>query len=111
MMKGMADRGLSPRTIQYTRAILRRALGQALKWGLVTRNVATLVDPPSVPRAEFRALTPQEARCFLDAVQGDRLEALYTVAVALGLRQGEALGLRWEDVDLDRGELRVGARW
>ena len=72
---------------------------------LFSRNAAALVDPPSVPCPEFRALTPQEARRFLDAVKGDRLEALYAVAVALGLRQGEALGLTW--VELDRGELRV----
>lgn len=99
--------GLSPRTVQYLRAVLRRALGQALKWGLVARNVATLVDPPRMERPQLRALTPDESRRFLDAVRGDRLEALYAVALALGLRQGEALGLRWQDVDLDAGELRV----
>jgi integrase len=99
--------GLSPRTVQYLRAILRRALGQALKWGLVARNVVTLVDSPRVRRPEVEPFTPDQARAFLAAVQGDRLEALYTVAVALGLRQGEALGLRWADVDLDAGTLRV----
>lgn len=78
--------GLSPRTVQYLRAILRRALGQALKWGLVSRNVATLVDPPKGRRAEVRPLTPEQARRFLEAAKGDRLEALYSVAVALGLR-------------------------
>src|SRR5262249_46507331 len=92
---------------QYLRAILRRALGQALKWGLVNRNVATVVDPPSVPRPEMQALTPEQARAFLDAVRGDRLQVLYTVALSLGLRQGEALGLRWQDVDLEAGTRRV----
>jgi integrase len=52
-------------------------------------------------------LTPEQARLFLGSVRGDRLEALYTVGLALGLRQGEILGLRWSDVDLDGGELRV----
>jgi integrase len=99
--------GLAPRTVQYQRAVLRRALGQALKWGLVNRNVATLVDPPSVPRGEMQSLTLEQAKHFLDTVRGDRQEALYTVALSLGLRQGEALGLRWEDVDLDNGSLRV----
>ena len=99
--------GLSPRTVQYLHAILRRSLGQALRWGLVTRNVATLVDPPRIRRTEVRPLTPDQARAFLEAVQGDRLEALYTVALAIGLRQGEALGLRWDDVDLDAGTLTV----
>src|SRR5260370_12756259 len=55
---------------------------------------------PRARRAEVRPFTPDEARAFLVAVQGDRLQALYTVALALGLRQGEALGLRWPDVDL-----------
>jgi integrase len=104
---GASGQGLSPRTVQYARATLRRALGQALKWGLVARNVATLVEPPKSRRAEVQPLTEEEARALLAAARGDRLEALYAVAITLGLRQGELLGLRWEDVDLDRGVLRV----
>jgi len=104
---GEAGTGLSPRTVQYARATLRRVLGQALKWGLVTRNVATLVEPPKSRRAEVQPFTEEEARALLAAARGDRLEALYAVALTLGLRQGELLGLRWEDVDLDRGVLRV----
>jgi integrase len=65
------------------------------------------VDPPRVRRPEIHPLTPEQARTFLDAARGDRLEALYSVALAIGLRQGEALGLRWEHIDLDGGELRV----
>jgi integrase len=99
MMNQKLASGLSPRTVQYLRAVLRRALGQALKWGLVARNVATLVDPPRVVQAEIRPLDPDEARRFLAAVRGDRLEALYAVALALGLR--------WQDIDLDAGVLHV----
>ncbi len=99
--------GLAPATVLQLRAVLRKALGQALRWGLVGRNVAALVDPPRMQRAEIQPFTPEQARTFLPAVQGDRLEALYTVAVALGLRQGEALGLHWQDVDLEAGTLRV----
>ncbi len=99
--------GLAPRTVHHLRAILRRALNQAHRWGLVPRNVATLVDPPRVPRYEVRPMSPVQARAFLDAARGDRLEALYTVALAVGLRQGEALGLRWDDVDLEAGNLTV----
>jgi integrase len=73
----------------------------------VTRNVATLVEPPKSRRTEVQPFTEQEARTLLAAAQGDRLEALYAVALTLGLRQGELLGLRWEDLDLDRGVLRV----
>ena len=100
-------KGLSPRTVQYLRAVLRKALNQALKWGLVTRNVATLVDSPRVERAEIKPLFPQEAQRFLQAIQGDRLEALFSTALAMGLRQGEALGLRWHDIDWDSRLIRV----
>src|SRR3954452_10022857 len=63
--------GLSARTVQYMRAVLRRALGQALKWGLVGRNVATLVDGPRSTRPEVRPLSSGQARQLLDAVRGD----------------------------------------
>lgn len=99
--------GLAPQTVHHLRAILRAALGDAAKWGLVVRNAADLVDPPRVPHEEFRPLAPAEAQALLEAVKGNRLEALYSVALALGLRQGEALGLRWQDCDLEVGTLRV----
>jgi len=99
--------GLSPRTVQYQRAILRRSLNQALRWGLVPRNIATLVDAPRVIRQEVQPLSPVDARRLLVQVQKDRLAALYSVALAVGLRQGEALGLHWQDVDLDNDTLRV----
>ncbi|MEA2512758.1 MAG: hypothetical protein QOJ59_2245 [Thermomicrobiales bacterium] len=107
MMNEQLASGLSPRTANYTRSILRSALNQAVRWGHVARNVAKLTDPARERRTEVRPLTPEQARAFLDAARGHRLEALFTVALAIGLRQGEALGLRWEDVDLDAGLLRV----
>lgn len=82
-------------------------VGQEMKWGLVTRNVATLVEPPRVPRHEMRFLSPAGARTLLAAAGRERLEALYTVDLALGLRQGESLGLRWEDVDFAANTLRI----
>jgi len=69
--------------------------------------VAKLVDGPRVERFEGKTLIPEQARQFLDTAKGERLEALYTVALSLGLRMGEALGLRWQDVDLDRRTLTV----
>jgi len=66
-----------------------------------------LVEPPRVERFAIRPLSPAEATKLLDTVRGDRLEALYRVALSLGLRQGEALGLRWQDIDLDARTLRV----
>ncbi|HHY38438.1 MAG TPA: hypothetical protein GX507_05870 [Clostridia bacterium] len=79
--------------------VLRKALNQAVKWGLVPRNVVALVDPPRVPKKEFRPLTPEEAVKFLEAAAEDRFHALYVLAIACGLRLGELLGLRWEDLD------------
>ncbi|MHB8619646.1 MAG: site-specific integrase [Chloroflexota bacterium] len=90
------------------RDILRTALNDGAKWNLVARNVAGLVDPPRVPeRDDVEGLSPGQAKKLLDAVKGDRLEALYSVALAVGLRQGEALGLRWEDLDLATGTISV----
>lgn len=96
----LAD-GLSASTIQRIRATLRRALNQALKWELVSRNVAALANAPKATRPHFDPLTPDQARALIAAARGDRLEALYHLVLSTGLRSGEALGLRWEDVDLD----------
>jgi len=99
--------GLSTRTVQYMHAVLRSAYSRAVKWHLVTENPAKLADAPTVHRVEIQPLTPEEARVFLEAARGDRLEALYSVGLAVGLRPGESLGLRWADVDLDMRVLRV----
>lgn len=107
LCKGDGSVKLSPRTVQYLHAIIRAALDQALADGAVSRNVAKLTKAPTVKRHRIQPLTPDEARRFLDAVRDDRNGALYTVAVALGLRLGEALGLRWQDTDLEAGMLRV----
>ena len=107
LMNRKLKEGLSPASVRHMHAVIRRALGQAYKWELVPRNVATLVRPPRVSRYEARTLSSEEAAAFLEAIKGDRLEALYIVAVALGLRRGEALALRWQDVGLEAGTLRV----
>lgn len=98
---------LAPRTIQYMHSVLRAALNQAVRWRMIHYNAAAMVSAPRGTRQEPKVLTPEEARQLLDAARGDRLEALYSVALALGLRQGEALGLKWSDIDLDTGTLRV----
>src|SRR5215218_3152741 len=101
------DSGLSPRTVQYVHVVMHRALKQAVRWGLVPRNVSEAVDPPRIHRKEMRPLSPEQARTFLEAARQDRLEALYVIALHCGLRQGELFGLRWDDVDLEVGILRV----
>ncbi len=104
-----AASGLAPRTVAYHRNILRQALGHAERTELVTRNVAKLALPPRIPRRQVVPLTPDEARIFLATIAGEPHEALYLVALGVGLRQGEILGLRWADVDVAAGTLRVRA--
>src|SRR5664280_2253191 len=99
--------GLSPRTVGYLRGVLRGALGHAERTDLVTRNVARLARPPRIPRRRVSPLSVEQVRTFVAAIAGDRLEALYLVALGVGLRQGEILGLRWPDVDLEGGTLTV----
>lgn len=114
----LLDKGLSARTVQLTHAILHRALRQAVRWRLIPVNPADAVDAPRPERREFAVLGLEESRRLLEAARGDRLEALYAVALACGLRQGEILGLRWQDLDLEAGTLavrqqaqRVQGRW
>jgi integrase len=107
MLTRLGRGSLSTTTVRYAYAVLRIALGRALKSGKVVRNVATLVDPPATGKRELRPLSAEQVRNFLDSIEGSRQEPLYVVAIALGLRQGELLGLRWQDVDLDAGTLTV----
>jgi integrase len=99
--------GLSPATVLMNHRILSRALKVAMQRGQVSRNVVTLVDPPSVSRPEVVPLTAEEVRALLAAAADADNGARWSVALALGLRQGEALGLLWEDVDLEAGTLTV----
>lgn len=100
---------VGPKTLRNVHAVLRRALAMAVRAGLVARNVASreYVDAPRVPVEEPRALSLDEVHRLLETVRGDRLEALIVLAVGTGLRQGELLGLAWEDLDLDAGRLSV----
>ncbi len=100
----LADR---PHWRRFVRSVLRSALSEAERQELVPRNVARLVRLPTPPRKEVQPLTEEQTRAFLRAVEGDRLEALYKLAIATGMRQGEFLGPTWPDVDLEAGTLAV----
>jgi len=102
--------GLSPTTAHHLHALLHRALAKAVRQGKVARNVAELLDPgdrPKIDRREMRVLADDDFERFFDAVRGDRLEALFVLAIREGLRQGEILALHWQDVDLDVGTIAV----
>lgn len=99
--------GLSARTVQIIHMVLHHALKDAVRWGRLPRNVADATTPPKPKRREMAVWTQEQARLFLDGVRGDRYDALYVLALSCGLRAGELLGLKWEDVDLDRGRIQV----
>jgi integrase len=97
----------SPRTVEYIHTTLRKALKDAVSDTLIPRNATDGIKAPKTKKKEINPLNPEQTRTFLGAVRGDRLEALYVLAVHRGLRQGELLGLRWEDVDLEGGTVQV----
>ena len=100
-------RGLAPKTVRNAHIVIHKALAQAIGWDLAPRNVADLVKPPKVERREPNTLNAEEVRRLWAAIAGTRWEALLVVTVATGLRQGEVLGLRWGDIDVQRGVLQV----
>lgn len=95
------------RTQALSLIVLRRALDQAVKWGMLGANPAAGVQPPRRARAELRVLDRDQVRRFLDAARADRLYALYYLAIDTGMRQGELLALQWGDVDLIGGTIQV----
>lgn len=104
VVSGPVAEGRSERVLQYRLQVLRIALNKAVRWGLVARNVAAVVDAPRVPTKPPVFLSTDEAERFLAVAAEDRQHALYTVALSLGLRQGEALGLSWSELDFDARE-------
>ena len=106
MYAGLIARGYAPATVLQVHRVLSRALKVATKRGLIAQNMAT-VDAPSVQRDEVQPLTAIDARRVLVAAARRSNAARWSVALALGLRQGEALGLSWTAVDLDQGTLSV----
>ncbi|MEV7136736.1 tyrosine-type recombinase/integrase [Streptomyces tauricus] len=97
----------SARTVQYIHAVLRSALQQAIREELIARNVARIVETPTVESKEVRPLDAAEVRLLLKTAQPHRLYALWLLLVSTGLRRGEALGLTWADINLTAGTLRV----
>jgi integrase len=99
--------GLSKRTVQFMHSVLHKALEQALKWGMVVRNVSDLVDPPNPKRKAPVTWNQEQVRRFLDHVQDHRWYPIYVLAVYCGFREGEVLGIHFEDVDLLHAKIYV----
>lgn len=106
-LQDLAQAGYAKASLEKVRGVLIQVLRHAERQGLVARNVAAIVPTPAGPRAQGRSLTVPQARLLLEAVRGHPLEAAFVLGLTCGLRPGELLGLKWEDVDLDQGVLRV----
>jgi integrase len=117
LVSGRADGqgGLSPTSVRRIHSMLRKALNDAVRWGIVARNVTQLADPPpqrlasAARRRSMRTWSAAELRRFLAATEADRWHPMWMVAASTGLRRSELLGLSWRDVDLDAPTLAVRA--
>jgi integrase len=98
---------LAPRTVGHVHRVVHRALGHAMRWGVVAQNPASLVSPPPVAAEEIETLTMAQVQTVLADLRGRILGLMATTLLGTGMRRGELLALRWADVDLDRGRLRV----
>jgi integrase len=104
---GQDGRPLSPRSIGHVHRVLHRALGHAATWGLVSQNVASLVSPPPVPDAEIVILTEEQIAATLRYLQGRTLRPIVSFLLGTGARRGEALALRWTDIDFQKNVVRI----
>jgi integrase len=98
---------LAAKTVRNTHTVLRKALADAERLGLIMRNPAATARPPSAQTKEHRTWSSDEVRDFFEHVKDDRLFGLYVLLATMGMRRGEAIGLRWRDLDLDSAELHV----
>src|SRR5262249_7252522 len=106
---GIDGAPLAAQTVGHVHRLLRRIFGHAMQWGVIFQNPAAVVHPPRVQQTEIEVIREDEIRLVLNALRS-RNQPLYTiatVALATGMRRGELLALRWKDIDLDTGKLRV----
>ena len=102
LYSAMTGRGLKSRSIEYTHAILRTALKQAVKWNLIMRNPCDFVELPRKERAEMRAFSKDEAIRFLKSAREDKFGTVFSFALATGMRPNEYLALKWSDIDFEK---------
>jgi integrase len=105
--KGRSPRGLSPASVRYAHRIIKQVFGDAVRWGLLARNPVDVVDPPRVSQQAMKTWSADQVRQFLTFIGDDRLRAMWVVFCTTGMRRGEVLALRWEDLDLPNRRLSV----
>jgi integrase len=103
----LKEEGKSPRSVQAVHVVLHCALKQAVREGLLGRNPVDAVDRPRVEQAELQILNEEQARQFLIAASGSPFETVFYLALTTGMRKGELLGLKWSDVDWEKGTLHI----
>jgi integrase len=101
------DKKLSPTTVNHTHGVLHHALKDAMRMGVVARNVCEAIEPPRKNKRKMAIYTPEQVRSLLEAVRGSDYEALITVAVTTGARLGELLALTWSNTDLDHATITI----
>ena len=99
--------GLAARTVLHHHRLLKQALKQAVRWGLIAINPADAVTPPRAQRREMRTLSPEDLALVEAAAPDDEFRGLIRVAVTTGLRLGELLGLQWRDIDFEGGRMLI----
>lgn len=103
----LSAKGLAPRSVRQAHVVLHRALRQASQWGMLPRNPADAVSLPRPERTEIEVLSEAEVRQLIEGTHDDGMHALWVLLATTGLRLGEALGLRWDDLDLMTGRLTI----
>jgi integrase len=109
LQKSKADggAGLAPRTVGHVHRLMHRVFGHAVKWGVITGNPVASAEPPRVQRTEIEILAPDEIKAVLHALRGRPLYPVAVLGLATGMRRGELVALRWCDVDMETGKVRV----
>lgn len=105
----LIDRGLSPTTVNQLHRIFKQALSHAVKWGVLSRNIADATAPPRIHRKQMTMWNVETINKFLTIASSSRFRGFYQLAVLTGLRRSELCGLRWQNVDLVSGKLSVVA--
>jgi integrase len=105
--KQKSEEGLSPKMVHSIHGVLHKALGNAVRWKLVSSNVCDLLSPPRLVKQEIQPLTPDQARSLIEAARGHRLEGVLVLAITTGMRRGELLALRWQDIDFENKNVQI----
>jgi integrase len=100
-------RGLSARSVHHAHAVLHKALKQAVLWNMIPRNPTDAASRPRPVETEMKTLTEEEVRCLFEKSADDDFHGLWVLLATTGVRLGEALGLRWEDIDLTGSRITI----